>query len=71
VTYNGNGNTGGTAPVDSINYKDGDTVTVLGNTGNMIKTNYTFLGWSVNPDAVVILPPKAVPISMLVKKVIK
>lgn len=32
VTYNGNGNTGGSVPVDSTVYDKGETVTVLGNT---------------------------------------
>jgi hypothetical protein len=45
VTYNGNGNTGGTAPVDANNYLAGASVTVLGNTGNLVKTGWTFVGW--------------------------
>ena len=37
----------GTVPVDSkINYVNGDTVTVLGNTGNLAKDGYIFFGWS-------------------------
>ncbi len=48
VTYNSNGNTGGTAPTDSNNpYTEGDTVTVLGNTGSLVKTGYTFAGWNI------------------------
>jgi uncharacterized repeat protein (TIGR02543 family) len=46
VTYNGNGNTGGSAPVDTTNYQSGHTVTVLGNTGNLVKTGYPFAGWN-------------------------
>jgi len=46
VTYNGNGNTGGSVPTDSNAYYQGDTVTVLGNTGNLTKTGYTFAGWN-------------------------
>lgn len=45
VTYNGNGNTGGAVPVDSNVYDDGDTVTVLANTGNLVKYG-SFIGWS-------------------------
>ena len=45
VTYNGNGATGGTVPVDETEYESGDTVPVLGNTGNLVKENYTFGGW--------------------------
>ncbi|MDR1400245.1 MAG: InlB B-repeat-containing protein [Treponema sp.] len=47
VMYNGNGNTGGTAPVDSSSpYASGITVTVLGNTGSLVKTGSTFAGWN-------------------------
>jgi len=46
VTYNGNGNTGGSVPIDSTNYQQGQTVTVLGNTGNLVKTNSFFAGWN-------------------------
>ena len=50
VTYNGNGNTGGTVPVDSTNYLQGQTVTVQGNTGNLVKTGYVFAGWNTQSD---------------------
>ena len=46
VTYNGNGNTGGTVPTDSTTYHTTDLVTVLGNTGTLVKTGYTFAGWN-------------------------
>lgn len=46
VTYNGNGATGGTVPVDSNKYASGATVTVLGNTGDLVNTDYTFSGWN-------------------------
>ena len=46
VTYNGNGNTGGSVPTDSNMYGDGDTVTVLGNTGSLTKTGNTFKNWN-------------------------
>ncbi|KWX81447.1 InlB B-repeat-containing protein, partial [Paenibacillus jilunlii] len=46
VTYNGNGSTGGTVPTDSNSYQQGNTVTVLGNTGTLVKTGYTFAGWN-------------------------
>jgi len=46
VTYNGNGNTGGIAPTDSNTYLSGTVVTVLGNTGALVKTGYTFAGWN-------------------------
>ncbi|MGW2555763.1 beta strand repeat-containing protein [Streptomyces sp. NPDC001635] len=50
VTYNGNGNTSGSAPVDATSYQPGDTVTVLGK-GNLERTGYRFLGWSTDPNA--------------------
>ncbi len=44
VTYNGNGQTGGTVPTDSNYYLTGDTVTVLD--GGLTRTGYTFTGWN-------------------------
>jgi uncharacterized repeat protein (TIGR02543 family) len=46
VTYNGNTNTGGSVPTDSNPYHITDTVTVLGNTGTLVKSGYTFAGWN-------------------------
>jgi len=51
VTYNGNGNITGNAPTDSVIYITGSTVTVKGNTGNMTRANYVFLGWSTSSTA--------------------
>ena len=50
VTYNGNGNTGGSVPTDSGTYVQGATVTALGNTGSLTKTGYTFAGWNTQAD---------------------
>ena len=50
VTYDGNGNTSGTAPTDANVYTSGETVTVLGNTGSLVKTGYTFDGWNTAAD---------------------
>jgi uncharacterized repeat protein (TIGR02543 family) len=51
VTYNGNGSTSGTVPVDSLSpYEYGATVTVLDNTGTLIKVGYTFVGWNTQAD---------------------
>lgn len=50
VTYNGNDNTGGTVPTDSTPYASGALVTVLGNTGSLVKTGYTFDGWNTKAD---------------------
>ena len=47
VTYNGNGNTEGLVPVDTLSpYRSGSLVTVLDNTGLLVKTNYVFSGWN-------------------------
>ena len=46
VTYDPNGATSGSVPTDSNNYNSNATVTVLDNTGNLAKTNYTFAGWN-------------------------
>ena len=46
VTYDGNTNTGGTAPVDPNSpYNYNSTVTVL-SPGSLTKTGYTFSGWN-------------------------
>jgi uncharacterized repeat protein (TIGR02543 family) len=50
VIYNGNGNTGGSVPTDSTNYLPGTNVTVLGNTGNLVRSGYSFTGWTFNSD---------------------
>ena len=50
VTYDGNVNTGGSVPVDSTEYSTGAIVTVLGNTGNLVKTGHTFAGWNTASD---------------------
>lgn len=46
VTYAAGGANSGTVPIDgSSPYQSGSTVTVLGNTGNLTKTNYQFYAW--------------------------
>ncbi|MBQ4018141.1 MAG: InlB B-repeat-containing protein [Paludibacteraceae bacterium] len=45
VTYNGNGETGGSVPTDVTNYSANESVTVQAQ-GSMVKTNYTFGGWN-------------------------
>jgi uncharacterized repeat protein (TIGR02543 family) len=49
VTYNGNGNTGGSPPADGSAYRQGDTVTVLG-PGTLEKTGSTFSNWNTAAD---------------------
>ena len=51
VTYNANGATAGTVPVDETQYdSDNNTVTVLGNTGNLAKAGYIWSGWNTQTD---------------------
>ena len=50
VTYAGNGSTGGTVPTDGNDYTVGQTVTVLGNAGNLVKTGFAFAGWNTAAD---------------------
>jgi uncharacterized repeat protein (TIGR02543 family) len=51
VTYNGNTKTSGNVPVDgSSPYLTGSTVTVLGNSGTLAKTGYTFAGWNTEAN---------------------
>jgi len=45
VTYDGNGNTSGTVPVDSTAYSSGNAVIVLGQ-NTIVRTGYTFGGWN-------------------------
>ena len=50
VTYDANGANNGTVPTDNNTYDLGASVTVLGNTGNLIKTGLNFGGWNTAAD---------------------
>ncbi len=50
VTYNGNGSTGGAVPVEGASYSVGAAVTILGNTGSLVKAGHTFVGWNTEAD---------------------
>jgi uncharacterized repeat protein (TIGR02543 family) len=50
VAYNGNGETDGDLPSAETAYLRGTTVSVAGNTGNLVKTGYTFAGWNTLAD---------------------
>ncbi len=49
ITYKGNGNTSGTAPIDEKEYKLNEEVKVL-DKGNLVKSGYTFIGWNTKAD---------------------
>jgi len=46
VVYNGNGNTGGSAPVDSTTYGASASVAILGNTNSLTWSGKIFTGWN-------------------------
>lgn len=47
ITYSGNENTEGTAPIDPNSpYTSGSTIAVLGNTGSLAKGTSPFIGWN-------------------------
>ena len=50
VTYNSNGADSGSVPTDATAYANGASVTVSGNTGSLAKTNYDFVGWTLNEE---------------------
>jgi len=50
VSYAGNGNTRGSVPTSTVKYKEGQTVTVLGNTGSLAKTGNSYIGWNTKAD---------------------
>ncbi|NLY20650.1 MAG: hypothetical protein GXZ08_05165 [Tissierellia bacterium] len=50
VTYDGNGSTSGTVPMDNREYSLDDEVYLEGNPGNLNKEGYKFVGWSLSRD---------------------
>ena len=50
VSYDGNGNSGGTVPTDANNYEEGQSFTVFGNTQSLAKIGHTFAGWNTQAD---------------------
>ena len=46
VTYDGNENTGGEVPADENSYKQDEPVTVLDNSGELVREAYSFTGWN-------------------------
>lgn len=49
ITYNGNTNTGGSAPT-SILRNTNETVTASANSGSLVKSGYSFAGWNRSAD---------------------
>lgn len=51
LTYDENGASSGVAPKDpSALYAAGAPVTILGNSGSLVKSGYSFGGWNTEPD---------------------
>jgi uncharacterized repeat protein (TIGR02543 family) len=50
ITYDGNGNTGGSVPTDAGQYAEGQNVTVLRNTGQLVHSGYTLAGWNTQAN---------------------
>ena len=46
ISYNGNGNTGGSVPADGNTYVNGTSAIILENSGNLVKTSSSFAGWN-------------------------
>jgi hypothetical protein len=50
ITYNGNGNDSGTAPQNDHEYKPGEIVMIMANTGGLGLIGRTFAGWNTKQD---------------------
>ena len=50
VNYHADDAESGSVPVDNNDYVEGSAVLVLSNTGGLIKTGYTFIGWNTASD---------------------
>jgi uncharacterized repeat protein (TIGR02543 family) len=57
VTYDGNGNSGGSAPLDSNFYFSGSIVTVLA-PGSLVKSGFIFGGWAKTGSSTVYAPTR-------------
>jgi uncharacterized repeat protein (TIGR02543 family) len=50
ITYSSGSHTSGSVPTDSATYIIGNTVAILGNSGSLARTGYSFAGWTVASD---------------------
>ena len=50
ITYNANGASSGTVPIDSNQYLSGSTATVAGNSGSLALSGSTFVGWNTQAN---------------------
>jgi uncharacterized repeat protein (TIGR02543 family) len=50
VIYSASTATSGAVPTDATNYIIGNTVVIKGNTGSLVRSGYTFVGWTYASD---------------------
>jgi uncharacterized repeat protein (TIGR02543 family) len=50
VTYSATTSTGGSVPTDATNYNIGQNVVIKGNSGSLVRTGYSFAGWTFASD---------------------
>ena len=55
VTYRANGATSGSVPIDQSTYTIGQVAPIFGNTGNLRRPGYSFIGWGYNSTATDVL----------------
>ena len=46
ISFNGNSNTGGSVPANGTYVTDGTVYVIPGNSGSLVRTGYTFVGWN-------------------------
>lgn len=47
ITYSNENSTGGSVPTDTTDYNIGDTLIVKANSGTLVRTGYSFAGWTL------------------------
>lgn len=71
VTYKGNGATSGTVPLDALSpYSTESIVTVLDNSGSLVKPDYTFVGWNTAANGTSISHPPGSTFSIVIDTIL-
>jgi uncharacterized repeat protein (TIGR02543 family) len=50
ISFNGNNNTGGSVPANGTYVTDAAAYVIPGNSGSLVRTGYTFIGWNTLAD---------------------
>ena len=50
ISFDGNSNTGGSVPANGTYVTDGAAFVIPGNSGSLVRTGYTFIGWNTLAD---------------------